>query len=192
MHWSNNETEAHTISQTTITVRECYSHRSVWYVAQTCSQWCLSILLIQLEQKGTLATHWNKQRKPKGKCSRQGLGMVLLLPPALALRTAAVLLHLADASFCPAGQKERCWKAMDSWWKRLAKFLRSHMLGSQEDWIVLWAGVDVSTGEVKTALVSGCLLPGFYTLLFLPYLQADAVYKVTWLLLINKDADWRG
>lgn len=122
MHWSNNKTEAHAISQTTITVQECYSHQSVWYVAQTCSQQHLSILLIQLEQKGILATCWNKQRKPKGKSSRRGLGMVLLLPPALALWAAAVLLCLADASFCPAGQKELCRGAMDSWWKRHAKF----------------------------------------------------------------------
>jgi len=50
----------------------------------------------------------------KGKCSGRGPGTVLPLPPALALRAAAVLLHLADASFCPAGQKERCWEAMDS------------------------------------------------------------------------------
>lgn len=43
--------------------------------------------------------------------ARQGLGMVLLLTPALALRTA--LLLLADAAFCPAGQRERCCEGVD-------------------------------------------------------------------------------
>lgn len=61
MQWSKNETEA----QTTIVVQECYSHQSVWDVAQACSQRHLGILLIQLEQKGVPETHWNKQRKPK-------------------------------------------------------------------------------------------------------------------------------
>lgn len=87
------------------------SQFDTWH--KTCSQWCLSILLIQLEHKGILETCWNKQRKPKGKCSRRGLGMVLLLPPALALQAAAVLLHLADVCFCPAGQ-ERFQEVMKS------------------------------------------------------------------------------
>lgn len=156
MQWSNNKTEAHTVSPTAFAVQDCYSHQSVWDVAQACPQWHLRILLIQMEQKGVLATRWNKQRKPKGKCSRQGLDVVLLLP-APPLWAAADLLRLADASFCPAGQKERHREAMDSWWKR-REILLSHVLslGSPEDWLLLWVGGDVSTGEGKTALVSDC------------------------------------
>lgn len=52
--------------------------------------------------------------------ARHGLGMVLLLlTPALALWTA--LLLLADAAFCPAGQRERCCKGVDIWWNRCVK-----------------------------------------------------------------------
>lgn len=56
----------------------------------------------------------------KENAARQGLGMVLLLlTPALALQ--AALLLLADAAFCPAGQRERCCKGLDIWWNRRVK-----------------------------------------------------------------------
>lgn len=97
--------------------RSAISQHSVWDVAQACSQWHLRILLIQLEQKKCSGNTLEQAEETKGKMQQAGLDVVLLLP-APALWAAADLLHLPDASFSPAGQKERDWEAMDSWWKR--------------------------------------------------------------------------
>lgn len=52
----------------------------------------------------------------KGKMQQAGSGHGAAASPCSG-SPAAVWLFLADASFCPAGQKEKCWEAMDSWWE---------------------------------------------------------------------------
>lgn len=111
-------------------------------------------------------TCWNKQRKPKGKCSRQAWTWCYFsLSSSPSPSPAADLLCLVDASPCPAGQKE----AMDSWWKRC------------EIPLICWPRVHLRTGssceqeevlaqERERQLWIQTALHIIYTLIFLQYL----------------------
>lgn len=130
----------HTVSQTIFAVQE-----SLRVMAQACSQWHLRILLIQLEQA--------EETKGEMQQAEYGRGATSPCSSSLSSSSLAVFNRCLFLPSWPGGEALGSnGELMEEMWNSTDMLSQ----GSPEDWLLLWAGGDVSTGEGKTALVSGC------------------------------------
>lgn len=113
IQWSNNETEAYTVFHTTCCAGVLYPSVSL----TRCTNLFSMVSQYSAYSAGAERYSGNKLEQAewtKGKMQQAGSGHGA---SPCSGSPAAVWLLLADASFCPAGQKEKCWEAMDSWWE---------------------------------------------------------------------------